>query len=176
MTSTSSQAFCTRAPASVVATASMVVIARLPTVPTARTQDRTGLPSRCTVQAPHWAMPQPYLVPVMPNTSRSTQSSGMSSGASKLLSSPLILSVGITTLRSFRAQPPTGRCGTLVLHGQINAGPPDHLRPHLLSAGALLAGVASVFKHYASRDLPCRIVQIGIRSGAYSFPIHGVPQ
>src|SRR5580698_8340804 len=121
MTSTSSQAFCTRAPASVVATASMVVIARLPTVPTARTQDRTGLPS------------------------------------------PLILSVGITTLRSFRAQPPAGRCGTLVLHGQINAGPPDHLRPHLpLSAGALFAGVASVFKHYASRDLPYRIVQIGI--------------
>ena len=26
--------------------------------------ERTGLPSMCTVQAPHSAMPQPYLVPV----------------------------------------------------------------------------------------------------------------
>ena len=38
------------------------------------TQERIGVPSRCTVQAPHWAMPQPNLVPVMPRTSRSTHS------------------------------------------------------------------------------------------------------
>ena len=26
--------------------------------------ERIGWPFRCTVQAPHWAMPQPYFVPV----------------------------------------------------------------------------------------------------------------
>ena len=45
------------------------------------TQARTGSPSRCTVQAPHCAMPQPNFVPVRPSRSRSTQSSGMSGGA-----------------------------------------------------------------------------------------------
>src|ERR1700683_180114 len=45
-------------------------------------------------------MPQPNFVPVMPNTSRNTQSSGMSSGASKLCCSPLIFSVGMRSSRS----------------------------------------------------------------------------
>ena len=31
-----------------------------------RTQERTGAPFRCTVHAPHWAMPQPYFVPFRP--------------------------------------------------------------------------------------------------------------
>jgi len=44
--------------------------------------ERTGLPSRCTVHAPHCCCPQPNFVPVRPSVSRSTQSSGMSSGAS----------------------------------------------------------------------------------------------
>ena len=42
---------------------SMVVIGWLPTAETGVRQERTGLPFRCTVQAPHWPMPQPYLVP-----------------------------------------------------------------------------------------------------------------
>ena len=46
------------------------------------TQERRGMPLRCTVQAPHWAMPQPYLVPVSFSWSRSTQSSGVSGSAS----------------------------------------------------------------------------------------------
>jgi hypothetical protein len=29
-------------------------------------QERDAAPSMCTVQAPHWAMPQPYFVPVSP--------------------------------------------------------------------------------------------------------------
>src|SRR5262245_3049189 len=45
-------------------------------------QDRIASPSRCTVQAPHWAMPQPNLVPVRPSVSRSTQSSGVSGATS----------------------------------------------------------------------------------------------
>ena len=30
-------------------------------------QERRGSPSTCTVQAPHWPMPQPNFVPVMPS-------------------------------------------------------------------------------------------------------------
>ena len=58
-----------------------------PTAPTGSRQERTGLPSICTVQAPHCAMPQPNFVPVMPSMSRSTHSSGMSAGASNVLGS-----------------------------------------------------------------------------------------
>ena len=53
----------------------MVVIG-LPATPVARVmQDRVGTPSIRTVQAPHWPSPQPYLLPVNPKSSRSTQRS-----------------------------------------------------------------------------------------------------
>ena len=74
-------------------TASMVVMARFATALTGSTQDRTALPSTCTVQAPHCATPQPNLVPVMPSMSRSTHSSGISGGASNDLVSPLMVRV-----------------------------------------------------------------------------------
>lgn len=41
-------------------------------------QDRTTLPSTCTLQAPHAEIPQPNLVPVRPSSSRSAQSKGVS--------------------------------------------------------------------------------------------------
>src|SRR5215472_8178307 len=41
------------------------------------TQDRMALPSRCTVQAPHKAIPQPNFVPVSPNESRNTHNNGV---------------------------------------------------------------------------------------------------
>src|SRR5262245_4677806 len=41
-------------------------------------QARWTSPLMWTEQAPHWAMPQPYLVPVNPSCSRSTQSNGIS--------------------------------------------------------------------------------------------------
>src|SRR5579864_3971406 len=44
--------------------------------------DRPGRPSRCTVQAPHCATPQPYLVPVRPICSRNTQSRGVEGSTS----------------------------------------------------------------------------------------------
>ena len=49
-----------------------------------RRAGRSASPARpsCTVQAPHCAMPQPYLVPVMPSVSRSTHSSGVSGSTS----------------------------------------------------------------------------------------------
>ncbi len=46
------------------------------------TQERTGAPSMCTVQAPHCATPHAYLVPVSPTCSRITQSSGVSGSTS----------------------------------------------------------------------------------------------
>ena len=39
------------------------------------TQERTALPSTCTVQAPHKLAPQPYLVPVSPASSRKAHNS-----------------------------------------------------------------------------------------------------
>src|SRR5262245_2008114 len=44
---------------------------------TGMTQDRIATPSRCTVQAPHCAMPHPYFVPVRPTCSRITHSKGV---------------------------------------------------------------------------------------------------
>ena len=58
----------------------MVVTLLFPTAEMGVEQARTGWPSTCTVQAPQSAMPQPYLVPVRPNSSRSAHSSGVSSG------------------------------------------------------------------------------------------------
>ena len=46
--------------------------------------ERAATPLRWTVQAPHWAMPQPYFVPVSSSSSRSTQSSGVSGDACTL--------------------------------------------------------------------------------------------
>src|SRR5215470_14001348 len=40
-------------------------------------QERSTSPLMWTEQAPHWAMPQPYLVPVNPSCSRRTQSNGV---------------------------------------------------------------------------------------------------
>src|SRR5439155_26597520 len=59
------------------------------TLESGRTHERTGSPSMCTVQAPHCAMPQPYLVPVKPICSRSTHSSGVSGSAWKSWDLPL---------------------------------------------------------------------------------------
>src|SRR5882762_4159702 len=93
MTSRSSQARCTLAPTGVTPTPSIVVIARSPTDPTGNWQERTGAPARCTVHAPHCAIPHPNLVPVRPSTSRRTHSSGMSAGTSTVCASPLTCKV-----------------------------------------------------------------------------------
>ena len=44
----------------------MVVTRLSPMVETGSWQERTGLPSTCTVQAPQYPPPHPYLVPVRP--------------------------------------------------------------------------------------------------------------
>jgi hypothetical protein len=70
-----------------------MVTTGLPTAATAGSaQERTAAPARCTVQAPHTAMPQPYFGPVISRSSRSTQSNGLSSGASTDRTLPLTVS------------------------------------------------------------------------------------
>src|SRR5215213_6674029 len=69
----------------------MVIISDVPMLSIGVTHERAGFPSTCTVQAPHSAMPQPNFVPVMPRTSRKTQSSGVSSSTSTLCVRPLTL-------------------------------------------------------------------------------------
>src|SRR5262250_1153626 len=82
----------------------MVVIECSSAAPTGITQDRLGLPSKCTVQAPQSAAPQPNLVPFMPSRSRNTHSNGMSGGASTVWGLPLIFRVAMVVplLLSFR--------------------------------------------------------------------------
>src|SRR5882762_8726310 len=48
-----------------------------------------ALPSRCTVQAPQRAMPQPNFVPVSPRESRMTQSRGVEGSSSTVTDFPL---------------------------------------------------------------------------------------
>src|SRR6266511_3848963 len=56
-----------------------MVVTRFPaTAATGSTQVRVATPSRCTVQAPHCAIPHPNFVPVRPRLSRNTQRSGVS--------------------------------------------------------------------------------------------------
>src|SRR5437016_4822345 len=80
--------------------ASMVVMACPTAAPTGITHDRLGMPSRCTVQAPQSATPQPNLVPFMPSRSRKTHSKGMSGDASTLCDLPLIFRVTMAWLNA----------------------------------------------------------------------------
>src|SRR5439155_22157234 len=80
----------------------MVVIFLPATVDTGVTHERVAAPSTCTVQAPHWAMPQPNLVPVISRLSRRTQSSGVSAATSTRWGLPLIVSVIMRGLLPWR--------------------------------------------------------------------------
>ena len=60
-----------------------MVVMRLPaTELTGIEHERTAAPSMCTVQEPHCATPQPYLVPVRPTFSRIAHNSGVSGSTS----------------------------------------------------------------------------------------------
>src|ERR1700680_3590466 len=88
------------APAAVAPIASIVVICEVPMLSTGVMQERVATPSRCTVQAPQSAMPQPNFVPVMPSTSRNTHKRGVSVSTSTVRSTPLtLIVVAITTSR-----------------------------------------------------------------------------
>jgi hypothetical protein len=65
-------------------------------------QDRMAVPSICTVQAPHCAIPQPNFVPVKPITSRNTQRSGVSGSMSICRDDPLTSIVITVALPRFQ--------------------------------------------------------------------------
>src|SRR5467141_3568143 len=76
-----------------------MVVTSLPSArDTGATQDRIASPLRWTVQAPHCAMPQPYLVPVKPRFSRRTQSRGVEGSTSRLTRCRFTLNKIIGTL------------------------------------------------------------------------------
>src|SRR5215467_8775648 len=67
----------------------MVVIDLPSTSDTGMAQERVALPSICTVQAPHDAIPQPNLVPVSLRCSRKTHRSGVLASTPTSLRTPL---------------------------------------------------------------------------------------
>src|ERR1700736_3900670 len=73
----------------------MVVICLPAASLTSTPQERIATPSIWTVQAPHCAMPQPYLVPVRPIFSRIAHSSGVSGSTSTSKALPLIVRFAI---------------------------------------------------------------------------------
>jgi hypothetical protein len=80
------QASCTALPTLSVSIASMVVIFWPTAAEIGVMQERPAAPSRCTVQAPHSAAPQPNLVPVMFRLSRSAHRMGVDGSASTCVS------------------------------------------------------------------------------------------
>ena len=74
----------------------MVVIARAPISVITYWHDNAGLPSRCTVHAPHCPLPQPYFVPVSFKCSRKIHSNGVSGWALTSCLIPFTLSVALT--------------------------------------------------------------------------------
>src|SRR5207247_2572961 len=80
------------ASATVPDTPSMVVIFLPAASPTIMEQERAASPSICTVQAPHSARPQPYLVPVSPTKSRIAHNRGIFGSTLSSIVRPLMLS------------------------------------------------------------------------------------
>jgi hypothetical protein len=113
----------------------MVVTSAVPTEDTGNEQDRSGRPSRKTVQAPHCAMPHPNLVPVRPIASRNTQSSGVSVSTSTLWMLPFTFTSNLATGASLSQE--GAQLATLVSTGKkapdgsiLTVGKPggDHAR------------------------------------------------
>src|SRR5690242_17379979 len=103
----------------------MVVTFLLPTEFNGTWQERVATPSIITVQAPHWAMPQPYLVPVMPSVSRSTHKSGVRGSAFAWTDFPLTLRTAIYWVSQPRRRcPETGKPyragGSTTPHSRVN--------------------------------------------------------
>src|SRR5437879_7538218 len=119
-------------------------------------QDLAGCPLTWTVQAPHSAMPQPYLVPVMPRWWRSTHRRGVSRSASTDMGLPLTFRVIIEELlgknppqlfsalpahlcrgqAGRREAPPSGRSGGRTRPGRGRASALAAACPRLVVGGA----------------------------------------
>src|SRR5260370_31781901 len=66
----------------------MVVTVLPATLEIGVTQERTGCPLRCMVQAPHSDIPHPNFGPVIPRVSRKTHRSGIAGGTSTVCAFP----------------------------------------------------------------------------------------
>src|SRR5688572_8513170 len=71
----------------------MVIISFPAAAETGIEHERSGFPPMCTVHAPHWAIPQPYFVPVRPTKSRRAHNKGIFGSASMVYSFELTLSL-----------------------------------------------------------------------------------
>src|SRR6516164_860029 len=87
------------------------------------TQERNGIPFRCTVHAPHKALPQPNFVPVMPSTSRKTHSKGMSPSTSTSCSTPLTVILKVIDQPCRRLIIPFTACEMIMECASCNARP-----------------------------------------------------
>src|SRR5256885_7673324 len=84
--------------------------------------ERTGSPFRCTVQAPHCAIPQPNFGPFTSSTSRNTHNSGISGSTSTLCFLPLTVSSIMESPLAWLT------CGFLKVAGTAAPSLPDHAR------------------------------------------------
>src|SRR6266567_4013951 len=86
-----------------------MVVTRLPSTTCIRvTQGRVAWPSRCTVQEPHIAIPQPYFGPVSLSFSRSTHSNVSSGCAATSICLPLSMKIMRTSPEPATLIPPPG--------------------------------------------------------------------
>src|SRR5947199_110334 len=86
-----------------------MVVTRLPSTACIRvTQDRVAWPSRCTVQEPHIAIPQPYFVPVSLIFSPSTHSNVWSGCTATSICLPLSMKIMRTSPEPATLIPPPG--------------------------------------------------------------------
>lgn len=83
---------------------SIVVIFCPAAADTGSEHERTGAPFRCTVQAPHCAIPHPNLVPVIFNSSRKTHKSGVSGSTSSLRACLLIVRVNCAMMKKQKSE------------------------------------------------------------------------
>src|SRR5712671_3415455 len=121
---------------SIVPSPSSVVIAPFAAADTGSEQERTDLPSSSTVQAPHWASPQPNFGPFSSRSLRRTYRSGVSGATEDSFRvAPFTRNVKSAMLSSGRVLPawagtkrtPASRCVPILL--ELDSRLLDHFFP-----------------------------------------------
>ena len=136
----------------------MVVTCRSCANETGMTQVRIGSPSMCIVQAPHAPTPQPNLLPVSRRCSRTTQSSGTSSGPSNSAGLPFTWNfTGMAACLSLRAASQTA-----TLNASSGNGITSSFRPVACSSACATAGATGAS---TTSPTPCGGRSLGWMSG-----------
>ncbi len=92
------------------------------------TQERTSLPSRITLQAPHWPCPQPILTPVSKRLRRKTSARLSSASTTSRRGMPL-------TTSSFRVMGDLSLFGRVTITGRRRMPRASGARPTFLAGG-----------------------------------------